>query len=59
MSLEEILDILIKNFVHFDLNKKETKELQIGLDKFIKVIKFTICFHSSSFFLYIKHDFLL
>ena len=36
MFLKEILDKLKKDFVHLGLDKKETKELQAGLNGYIK-----------------------
>lgn len=49
MSFEEILDMLKKDFIHLGLEKKETKELQVGLDEYIKAISFIIYFLYSSF----------
>ena len=49
MSLKEISDMLKKNFMHLGLDKKETKELQAGLNGFIKAVSFTIYFRCSSF----------
>ena len=43
ISSEEILDMPKKDFVHLGLNKKETKESQVGLNGFIKVVG--IVFH--------------
>ena len=37
MSSEEILDMLKKDFVHLGLDKKETKKLRAGLDRYINV----------------------
>ena len=44
MSLEEILDMLKKNFVHLGLDKKETKKLQAGLDGYIKAVSIILPF---------------
>ena len=48
-SLEEISNILKKDFIHLGLNKKSAKELQTGLDGYIKAISFTVYFHCSSY----------
>ena len=37
-SLEEISNMLKKNFIHLGLNKKNAKELQAGLNGYIKAI---------------------
>lgn len=46
-SLEKISYMLKKVFVYLDLNKKSAKKLQTSLDRYIKVISFTICFRHS------------
>ena len=59
MFLEEISDILKKNFVHLGLNKKKAKKLQAGLNRFIKAVSFTIYFYCFSFPISIKLGLLL
>lgn len=54
MSLEKILDMLKKDLIHLGLNKKETKKLQTGHNKFIKVGSFTIYFYCFLFFIFTK-----
>ena len=49
ISLEKISDMLKKDFVHLGLDKKETKELRAGFNKYIKSVSFIICFRYSSF----------
>ncbi len=46
---EEISGMLIKNFVHLDLEKKELKELQANLNGYIKAVSFTILFVRTKF----------
>ena len=43
-SLEEILNMLKKDFVHLSLDKKETKELQAGFDGYIKAVSVILPF---------------
>ena len=47
MFLEKISDIFKKKFVHLGLDKKETKELRVDLNEFIKAISFIIYFRYS------------
>lgn len=47
--LEEISNMLKKNFIHLGLNKKNIKKLRAGLDKYIKTVSFTICFYYYSY----------
>ena len=44
MSLEEILNMFKKDFVHLGLNKKETKELQTGFNGYIKTVSIILPF---------------
>ena len=48
-SLEEIPNMLKKDIIHLDLNKKSAKELRAGLDGYIKAVSFTICFYHFSY----------
>ena len=48
-SLEEISNMLIKDFVYLGLNKKNAKELRASLTKYIKAICFIIYFHCFSY----------
>ena len=43
-SLEEISDMLKKDFVHLGLDKKESKELRAGLDGYIKAVSVVLPF---------------
>ena len=47
--VEEISNMLKKDVVYLDLNKKNVKELQAALDGYIKAISFTIHFRRSSY----------
>ena len=47
--LKKILDILKKDFINLNLEKKEIKEFQAYFDKFIQALTFTICFFDSFF----------
>ena len=49
-SLEEISNMLKKDFVHLGLNRKSTKKLQACLDGYIKAISFALHFYSSSYY---------
>ena len=48
-SVEEISNMLKKDFVHLGLNKKNAKELRAALDGYIKAVSFTIHFCHSSY----------
>ena len=43
-SSEEISDMLKKDFVHLGLDKKKSKELQAGLDGYIKAVSVVLLF---------------
>ena len=43
-SSEEISDMLKKDFVHLGLDKKESKELRVGLDDYIKAVSVVLPF---------------
>ena len=49
-SVEEISNMLKKDIVHLDLNKKSAKELQAALNGYVKTVSFTI--HFRHFFYY-------
>ena len=48
-SVEEISNIFKKDVVHLGLNKKNIKELRAALDRYVKVVSFTIHFRCSSY----------
>ena len=48
--MEEISNMLKKNFVHLSLNKKNVKELVAALNGYIKAVSFTIHFCYSFYY---------
>ena len=48
-STEEIPNMFKKDVVHLGLNKKNVKELQFALNRYIKAVSFTIYFYCSSY----------
>ena len=49
-SVEEISNMLKKDVVYLGLNKKSAKELRAALNRYVKVVSFTIYFRYSSYY---------
>ena len=59
MFLDNISNMLTKNFVYLGLDKKKPKKLQANLNGFIKMISYTICFYYFSLFIPTKFGLLI
>ena len=49
-SVEEISNMLKKDVVYLDLNKKNAKELRAALDGYVKTVSFIIHFRRFSYY---------